>query len=131
MEMILIWGIIGIILCGMAYLVHNKKMYNLISGYNTSSDEEKEEYRKNGYLLYMGRFLWGMAFVWLFGFLFVAMDAPYAMEVQLAIFLLYTMCGTVLGSKYSLKRKMKRNYISFNLQNKKLSIYILTLIIIN
>ena len=109
--MILIWGIIGIILCGMAYLVHNKKMYNLISGYNTSSDEEKEEYRKNGYLLYMGRFLWGMAFVWLFGFLFVAMDAPYAMEVQLAIFLLYTMGGTIMGSKYSLKRKKKRNYI--------------------
>ena len=109
--MILIWGIIGIILCGMAYLVHNKKMYNLISGYNTSSDEEKEEYRKNGYLLYMGRFLWGMALVWLLGFLFVAMDTPYAMEVQLAIFLLYTMGGTIMGSKYSLKRKKKRNYI--------------------
>jgi len=95
----------------MAYLVHNKKMYNLISGYNTSNDEEKEEYRRNGYLLYMGKFLWGMAFVWLFGFLFVAMDAPYAMEVQLAIFLLYTMGGTIMGSKYSLKRKKKRNYI--------------------
>ncbi|MGN1386582.1 MAG: DUF3784 domain-containing protein [Bacillus sp. (in: firmicutes)] len=42
MKLIVIWGIIGIILCGLAYLVHNKKMYDLVSGYNTSSEEEKE-----------------------------------------------------------------------------------------
>ncbi len=113
--MILIWGVIGIVLCGMAFLVHNKKMYNLISGYNTSSDEEKEEYRRNGYLLYMGRFLWGMAFIWLFGFLFVALNVPYAMEIHMIVFLLYTMGGTVLGSKYSLKRKKKNYIISISL----------------
>lgn len=111
MGLNVIWGVIGIILCGMAYLVHNKKMYDLISGYNTSSDEEKEEYRKNGYLLYMGRFLWGMAFIWLIGFLFILLDVPYAMEIQVAIFLLYTMGGTILSSKYSLEKKKQRNYI--------------------
>lgn len=111
MGLIVIWGVIGIILCGMAYLVHNKKMYDLISGYNTSSEEEKEEYRKNGYLLYMGRFLWGMAFIWLIGLLFILLDVPYAMEIQVAIFLLYTMGGTILGSKYSLEKKRKRSYI--------------------
>ena len=111
MGLLVTWIIIGIILCGLAYLVHNKKMYDFISGYNTSSEEEKEEYRNNGYLTYSGRFLWGMAIIWLFGTLILALAVPYALEIQVGVFLVYTLGGTIYGSRYSLPKKRKRNYI--------------------
>lgn len=111
MGLLVVWGIIGIILCGIAYMVHNKKMYDFVSGYNTSSEEEKQEYKNNGYLVYIGHFLWGMAIIWLIGFLFIALKVPYALEIQVAIFLFYTLGGTIYGSKYSPVKKKKRNYI--------------------
>jgi len=121
---IIIWVIAGIIMSGLAYLVHNKKMYDFISGYNTSSDEEKKEYEKNGYLAYTGRFLWGMAFTWIIGIPFVILDLPYVLEIHTAVFLLYTLVGTVIAQKYVPEKKKKKGYIIT------ISISVLTLVFV-
>lgn len=61
--MIVIWLLTGIIFTGIAYAIHNKKQYSLISGYSNYTDEEKLELEKNGYVSYIGRFLWGFAII--------------------------------------------------------------------
>lgn len=92
-------------------MIHNKKEYSLLSGYNSYSEEEKAELERNGYLLYTGRLMWGLAVIWLLSIPVVALHVPYGIEVFIAIFLLYLMIGTLYGVKYDVNRKRKRNAI--------------------
>ncbi|MEH6940595.1 DUF3784 domain-containing protein [Bacillus sp. JJ722] len=102
---------VGCIVTGLAYLIHNKKEYSLLSGYNSYTDEEKAELERNGYLSYEGKLMWGIAIIWLLSIPVVAFRVPYGIEIFIAIFLLFLMSGTLYGLKYDVKRKRKRNAI--------------------
>ncbi|MGM9924877.1 MAG: DUF3784 domain-containing protein [Bacillus sp. (in: firmicutes)] len=106
---LVIWIIVSCIMAVLAYLIHNKKVYGLLSGYNSYSDEEKAELERNGYMTYMGRLLWGMAILWMLSIPLVAFRVSYGLEAFLVLFFLYMIIGTLYGVKYDVKRKRKRN----------------------
>lgn len=106
---IVIWSIIGLVLCVIAYLIHNKKMYGLVSGYNTSSPEDKLEYEQNGYLQFTGRLMWVTAITWLLGIPIIILDVPYGLEIHIVLFTIVVMYGTLKGLKFSPIKKRKRN----------------------
>lgn len=109
--LLIIWCLVGAMMVGIAFVVHNKKNYSLISGYSSYTEEEKKELEKNGYTRAVGRFCWTMAVLWIMSIPFIGFHVSYSIEVFVSIFLLYTMIGSLNLTRYDVKRTKKRNRI--------------------
>ncbi|MFS0784500.1 DUF3784 domain-containing protein [Bacillus sp. 1P06AnD] len=110
MELIItIWIMVAILFSILAYAVHNRKQYHYVSHYHHYSDSEKKELEQSGYFVRIGRFMWGVAVLWVLSIPFVALEIEYAMEASLTVFLLYVLIGVFIIRRSDVKRRRKRN----------------------
>lgn len=110
-PLLLIWFAVGFLMSAIAYAIHFKKDYSLLSGYYSYSEEEKMELEKNGYFGYMGRFILWVDILFIVLFPLAIFPVPYGMEIFLIVFLLYIMIGSLYGIKKEPVRTRKRNGI--------------------
>jgi len=64
---------VAVLLFAIGFFIKVKKITWLISGYNTSSKEEKEKYDIDKLCYYMGNFVYILAIIWLLMGLFTIM----------------------------------------------------------
>lgn len=107
----IIWVLSGTMMCGLAYLIHNKKQYYWLSGYGSYTELEKEELERNGYYKVVGRYMWRLAILWVISIPFVGFGVPYSLEVFMPIFLVYYLAGALYVAKHDIKRKRKQSII--------------------
>lgn len=93
------------------WAIVKKKMYSLISGFNTHSPEEQEQLIKNGLPQKTGKLLIfiGIGMLILLPLSFTPIK--HAMEIQWGFFIFSLFVGMIYLSKYEIESKRKRTYI--------------------
>ncbi|QED46696.1 DUF3784 domain-containing protein [Cytobacillus dafuensis] len=102
--MILIFGLLG-------WAIRYKKAYFLISGFESRSEEEKQELIENGLPQKTGGLLLLTAAVMLLLLPLLCTPFKYAIEFQFGGMLVFLMGGVIYLSKYEVPRKRKRSYM--------------------
>jgi len=93
------------------FLVKNRKMYNLIAGYNTMSDKEKSEYNIEGIATVFRNGFFGMAFLLILGYLVGLWIAVENLEVMVIV------GATILGMFYIIPAANAKRYKVKNEEN--------------
>ena len=73
----------------------------LISGYNTSSPEEKAYMKEKGIGKFVGNYLFGLAAVILAGFLLGKAGVPYAQDISWAVFVVVIVVMLIRGRRFN------------------------------
>ncbi|MBS4192090.1 DUF3784 domain-containing protein [Bacillus sp. FJAT-49705] len=102
--MILIFGLLG-------WAIRYKRAYFLISGFESRSEEEKQEIIANGLPQKTGGLLLLTAAVMLLLLPLLFTPFKYAIEFQFGGMLVFLMGGMIYLSKYEVPRKRKRSYV--------------------
>jgi len=109
--LVILWIFLSLLLLGLAYAVHNKKQYGLLSGVSSYSEEELREAEENGFFDFMGRYMWALAIIFTLTFPLILFGVPYGGEIFTFVLLAGTLGGTFMGVKKGIKRTRKRDAI--------------------
>ncbi|MDF2855649.1 MAG: hypothetical protein K0Q87_1500, partial [Neobacillus sp.] len=111
------WGliatqlIVAIVFLLLGWVIRKKKMYSLISGFNTRPEEEQEQLIKNGYPQKVANLLMLTAIGMIILLPLSFTNFIYATEVQFGFMIIFLFGGFVFLSRYEIAIKRKRSYI--------------------
>lgn len=104
---IILIGIFGLL----GWVIRYKKMYSLISGFDSRPEEEKKQLIANGFPQKIGSLLLTTAGILLLLLPLNFTSYTFRFEIQLGFMLIYLMGGLIYLTKYEVKNKRKRSYL--------------------
>ncbi|WP_158282307.1 DUF3784 domain-containing protein [Salipaludibacillus keqinensis] len=91
------------------FLILNKKMYGLISGFSNKSEEEQSELISNGFPQTIAKGFINTGWILVIGLILVGFGVPYVIEISWFVMIVYLFGYLLYANKLDLKRVRKRN----------------------